>query len=142
MFFFFFLTHILCNRTQASKKLRTDNFFSFSHFPTHPRDQYCFLLTTISVFPISQPTHVTSDNTICSNATSFIIATLSSSFHLLRYFLLFSSSSSPFLFRKSHFFCFILLFNFLFNFSVTVERVRQREMIERQGATSVKMRYG
>ena len=88
-------------------------------------------------------THVTSDNT-CSNATSFIIATLSSSSHLLSYFLLFSSSSSPFLFRKSPFLCFILLLNFLLSFlsfSVTVERVRQWEMIERQGATSVKMRY-
>ena len=69
-------------------------------------------------------THVTSDNT-CSNATSFIIATLSSSSHLLSYFLLFSSSSSPFLFRKSPFLCFILLLNFLLSFSVTVERVRQ-----------------
>ena len=85
-------------------------------------------------------THVTSENT-CSNATSFIIATLSSSSHLLSYFLLFSSSSSPFLFRKSPFLCFILLLNFLLSFSVTVERVRQWEMIERQGATSVKMRY-
>ena len=46
----------------SPSELSIDYFFSFSHFPTHPRDQCFFLSTTFSVFPIFQLNNVTSES--------------------------------------------------------------------------------